>query len=143
MFSGRLETFRLTAGGVLHGLVTGDGGDPAENASVILFKRERGSGHGEEAGAIKQIDGAMTDDTGAYEFSDLAAGEYFVAVVTQPWYAVHPPSRRNGGTPESPLDVAYPVTFFDSAINETSATPIELEAGTQQQVDISLHAVPA
>ena len=136
-------TFRLTAGGVLHGLVTGDGGDPAENASVILFKRDRGSGHGEEAGAIKQIDGAMTDDTGAYEFSNLAAGEYFVAVVTQPWYAVHPPSRRNGGTPESPLDVAYPVTFFDSATNESSATPIELEAGTQQQADISLHAVPA
>jgi Carboxypeptidase regulatory-like domain len=136
-------TFKLMPGGVVHGVVTGDGGDPAENASVILFKRERGSIRGDDAGAIKQIDGAMTDDTGAYEFSNLAAGEYFVAVVAQPWYAVHPPPRRNGGTQESPLDVAYPVTFFDSATNEASATPIELEAGTQQQADISLHAVPA
>ena len=135
--------FHLTPGGVLHGVVTGDGGDPAENASVILFKRDNGSVHGAEPGQIRQVDGAMTDDTGAYEFSNLAAGEYYVAVVTQPWYAVHPSARRGRGNEESPLDVAYPVTFFDSTTEESSATPIVMEAGTRQEADISLHAVPA
>jgi hypothetical protein len=135
--------FRLMPGGVLHGLVTGDGGDPAENASVILFKREHGSVHGGEGGEIRQADGAMTDDTGAYEFSNLSAGEYYVAVVTQPWYAIHPPPRRNASNEESPLDVAYPVTYFDSTTDEASATPIEMEAGSRQEADISLHAVPA
>ena len=37
-------------GGVLHGVVTGDGGDPAENASVILFKRDNDSPHGSAPG---------------------------------------------------------------------------------------------
>jgi len=135
--------FRLTAGGVLHGVVTGDGGDPAENASVILFKREHGSARRGEAGEIQQSDGAMTDDTGSYEFSNLPPGEYFVAVVTQPWYAVHPPARRNASNQESPLDVAYPVTFFDSTTDESAATPIQIEPGGRQEADISLHAVPA
>ena len=134
--------FRLMPGSVLHGVVTDDGGDPAENASVVLFKRENRSAHGGEGG-IKQTDGAMTDDTGAYEFSNLAPGEYYIAVVTSPWYAMHPPSNPHGANEDSPLDVAYPVTFFDSTADEASATPINLEAGTRQQADISLHAVRA
>ena len=134
--------FRLMPAAVLHGVVTGDGGDPAENASVILFKRDHNSAHGAAPDEIKQADGTMTDDTGSYEFSNLAAGEYYVAVVTSPWYAMHPPPRR-ATSEDSPLDVAYPVTFFDSTTSEASATPILLEAGTRQEADISLHAVPA
>jgi 5-hydroxyisourate hydrolase-like protein (transthyretin family) len=132
--------FRLMPGAVLRGVVTGDGGDPAENASVILFKREKGSAHG-AAGDIKQTDGTMTDDTGAYEFGNLSPGEYYVAVLTTPWYAVHPP--RTASNADFPLDVAYSVTYFDSTTDEAAATPIMLEAGTRQQADISLHAVPA
>jgi len=135
--------FQLVPGAVLHGVVTGDGSDPAENASVILFKRERGSVHGEGTDDIRQTDGTMTDDTGAYEFSDLQAGEYYVAVVASPWYAMHPPVRRAGTGEDSALDVAYPVTFFDSTTDEASATPIQLAAGSRQEADISLHAVPA
>lgn len=135
--------FRLMPGAVLRGVVTDDAGDPAENASVLLFKRDTGSGHAGGMGGIKQADGAITDDTGAYEFSNLAAGEYYLAVTTSPWYAMHPPAWRNTGNEDSPLDVAYPVTFFDSTTDEASATPIALEAGTRQEADISLHAVPA
>ena len=137
--------FRLTPGAVLHGVVTGDGGDPAENASVILFKRDHGAGKGsgDAPDQIRQTDGTMTDDTGAYEFSNLAPGEYYVAVSTSPWYAMHPPTRPGAATEESPLDVAYPITFFDSTTDEASATPISLEAGSRQEADISLHAVPA
>ena len=135
--------FRLTPNAVLRGVVTADGGDPVENASVILFKRQRGSAHRGGLGEIRQSDGAMTDDTGAYEFSNLAPGEYYAAVVTSPWYAMHRPSRLNAANQDSPLDVAYPVTFFDSTTDEASATPIMLEAGSRQEADISLHAVPA
>ena len=135
--------FRLTPGAVLHGVVTGDGGDPAENASVILAKRDRGAANGASPDEIKQADGTMTDDTGAYEFTNLGAGEYYVAVVTSPWYAMHSPPHRGTTSEDSPLDVAFPVTFFDSTTSEASATPIMLEAGTSQEADISLHAVPA
>jgi hypothetical protein len=135
--------FRIMPGAVLHGVVTGDGGDPVENASVVLFRREHASVHAQGTEDIRQSDGTMTDDTGAYEFINLQAGEYFVAVIASPWYAMHAPVRRAGVNEDSPLDVAYPVTFFDSTTDEAAATPIELEAGIRQQADISLHAVPA
>ena len=138
--------FRLAPGAVLHGVVTGDGGDAAENASVILFKRDADAAQSQGQGEVKEVDGATTDDTGAYEFTNLAAGEYFVAVATSPWYAMHPPigsARRNEGNENSPLDVAYPVTFFDSTNDESSATPVVLAAGSREQADITLHAVPA
>ncbi len=87
----------------------------------------------------------MTDDTGAYEFSNLAAGEYFVAVVDLALvcHASAGAARRNTASENSPLDVAYPVTFFDSTTDEASATPIVLAAGSRQEADITLHAVPA
>ena len=133
--------FRLMPAAMLHGVVTADGGDPAENASVILFKRERGGGSDQ----INQVDGTMTDDTGAFEFSNLAGGEYLLAVSTSPWYAMHPPptAGRNPTSEESPLDVTYPVTYFDSTTDEASAAPITLPPGSREEADVYLHAVPA
>jgi hypothetical protein len=138
--------FRLTPGAVLYGVVTADGGDPVENASVALYKRQAGSGESAASGQIKQFEGTTTDDTGAYEFSNLPAGEYLLAVVSSPWYAIHPPKispARSGNEEASPLDVAYPVTYFDSTADEESASPISLGPGVRDQADISLHAVPA
>lgn len=131
-------TFRLTPNSVLYGTISGDGGDPVEGASVLLF--ERGGEHGIAEDHIDEIDAVTTDDSGTYEFPGLAAGEYLIAVSAQPWYAMH--SQHNRGE-TSPLDVTYPVTYYDSTSDETSATPIKLAAGVRQQADIALHAVPA
>lgn len=137
--------FQLTPGAVLHGVVTGDGGDPVENASVHLFKRQNQGAAQGRSGPIKQAEGTTTDDTGAYEFSNLAPGEYFVAVEATPWYAIHSPSgaRQNGTEGAALLDVTYPVTFFDSTADEGSATPIVLAPAGRDQADINMHAVPA
>jgi hypothetical protein len=43
----------------------------------------------------------------------------------------------------SALDVAYPVTYFDSTTEEASAAPIVLAGGSREEANISLHAVPA
>lgn len=141
-------TFRLTPGAVLHGQVTGDGGDPVEGARVMLFRRPQGHKTGER---IAHADTATTDDTGAYEFGNLAAGEYLVAVTAEPWYSLHRSSRSSGGSSGAApanesvaaLDVTYPVTYFDSTTDESSATPITLAAGATEQANIDLHAVPA
>ncbi len=127
---------QLAPGAVIYGTVTGDGGDPAENANVLLFRRDPAAPGRRPA----QLEGVMTDDTGAYEFSGLAEGEYYVAVKAEVWYAVR---SVPGAAADNSLDVAYPVTFFDSTADEASATPLVLEAGTRQQADIVLHAVPA
>ncbi len=143
-------TFRLVPGSVLHGVVTTDGGDPVEGARVMLFLKSR---DGKPGGRIAQSDTAATDDTGAYEFSNLAAGEYLLAVTADPWYALHrsgPRVRQQSGgaaggntDPAAALDVAYPVTYYDSTTDEASASRIQLSAGNRVQADLTLHATPA
>jgi hypothetical protein len=136
--------FKLAPGAVLSGVVTADGGDPVESATVMLFEKPRGH---EPNARIQQAETATTDDTGAYEFPGLKAGEYLLAVKAQPWYAISHPSIMARQTEETEaqaaLDVAYPVTFFDSTTEEGSAAPIVLTGGSRQQANISLHAVPA
>jgi hypothetical protein len=145
-------TFRLVPGAILHGAVITEGGDPVENARVMLFLK---SHNGKPEGRLVQSESTETDDTGAYEFSNLAAGEYLLAVVAEPWYALHRSSRRSrsqsaGATdsagaadPAAALDVAYPVTYFDSTTDEASASRIVLAGGSRVEANITLHAVPA
>lgn len=144
-------TFRLVPGSTLRGVVTTEGGDPVENARVMLFLK---SHDGKPDGHVAQSDTVSTDDTGAYEFSNLSAGDYLLAVVAEPWYAMHRPSDRPSmvdlgseqhkkADPPTALNVAYPVTYFDSTTDEAAATPIVLAAGNRAQADITLHAVPA
>jgi hypothetical protein len=133
--------FRLTPGAVLRGVVTADGGDPLEGAQVMLFKKPQGHTPGEK---IAQADSTVTDDTGAYEFGNLGKGEYLLAVKAEPWYAMHSAGRGSRqGEGNRALDVAYPITFFDSTTDEASASPIVLTGGTRAEADVSLHAVPA
>jgi len=133
--------FRLTPGAVLSGVVTEDGGDAAEGASVMLFQKPYRHEPGEK---IEEVDTTETDDTGAYEFAGLRPGEYLLAVKAQPWYAMNRPAGRAPETEaEAALDVAYPVTFYDSTTEEGSATPIALAGGARAEANIMLHAVPA
>ena len=41
------------------------------------------------------------------------------------------------------LDVAYPVTYFDSTTDEASATAVVLEGGGREVANVNLHSVPA
>jgi hypothetical protein len=136
-------TFRLTPGASVRGVVSSDDGEPVEGARVMLFQRPQHPGPGARTA---QVDAAITDDTGAYEFGDLAEGEYLIAVVAEPWYAMHGTESSSGkpaGEINTALDVAYPVTYYASTTEESSATPIVLSGGSREVADISLHAVPA
>ena len=134
--------FRLVPGAVLHGVVTADGGDPVEGADVMLFLQPHRMGE-----RVVEAGSAITDDTGAYEFGNLAAGDYLLAVKAEPWYALHRSSintrQRTANYPSAALDVAYPVTYFDSTTDEASASSIVLAGGSREEADIVLHAVPA
>jgi hypothetical protein len=144
--------FRLVPGATLHGVVITDGGEPVENARVMLFQKTH---DGKPERRIAQSDNVNTDDTGAYEFNNLAAGEYLLAVLAEPWYALHhpamqepqlnPDSADNLGTPDpaAALDVAYPVTYFDSTTDEASASRIVLGGGSRVEANFTLHATPA
>ncbi|WP_348262100.1 carboxypeptidase-like regulatory domain-containing protein [Telmatobacter sp. DSM 110680] len=129
--------FKLIPGSVLRGVVSSDDGEPVAGARVMLFQRPKSPAAGERT---TQVNASITDDTGAYEIGDLAAGEYLLAVAAEPWYAVHEgvPAKRNAA-----LDVAYPITYFDSTTEERSATPLVLAGGSSVEANISLHALPA
>jgi uncharacterized surface anchored protein len=135
--------FRIVPGAALHGVVTGDGGDPVEGAQVLLFLKPRGHSPGAR---IAQVGNATTDDTGAYDFDNLAAGEYLLAVTAEPWYALRrsdAETQRPANDPSAALDVAYPVTFFDSTTDEASASPIVLASGSREEANLNLRAVPS
>ncbi len=139
--------FRLTPGALLRGVVTGDDGEPVESARVLLFRLPRGMGRDFARArgpldSITEAGAAATDDTGAYEFGNLDAGEYALAVTAEPWYALHP-AGGSSSQRDAALDVAYPVTYYDSTTDESAATPIVLAGGSREEANISLHAVPA
>jgi hypothetical protein len=140
--------FRLMPGATLFGTITGDGGDPVEGAKVMLFRKEHDHAHEDAAGErVVQAESAVTDDTGAYEFSNLAAGQYLLGVKAEPWYAMTAQYRGPGQSAASDsgpsLDVAFPVTFFDSTTDEAGAAPIVLAQGGREEANVSMHAVPA
>jgi uncharacterized surface anchored protein len=135
--------FKLSPAGVIYGVVTGDGGDPVEGASVMLYEKPHRHVPGEKT---LMLQGVQTDDTGAYEFANLEPGDYLIAVKAKPWYAM---SRNSGDSAaqeteaEAALDVAYPVTFFDSTTDDSSAATVTLATGAREEADVSLHAVQA
>jgi hypothetical protein len=142
--------FRITPGASIYGVVTGDGGDPVEGASVMLFRKPSGHIPGEK---IRKLRDASTDDTGAYELDGLAAGDYLIAVEAEPWFATHSNSlgkRQSIFGNEQPetetnaaLDVVYPVTYFDSTTDQESATSIALSGGDHAVANVILRTVPA
>lgn len=140
----RLE---LPPDAVLGGVVTDDAGEPVPGARVRLYRQVENTGDSRIAGAGSET----TDDTGTYEFARLRPGTYFVGVSAAPWYAFHPARKLDASgnflpddqQPHSPLDVAYPMSFYANATDSASASPIVLSAGDHTEIDLPLHAVPA
>ena len=126
---------------VIYGTVAEDSGDPVQQARVSLYRVDENSG----AGKIVHASTTVSGDLGDYEFAHLAQGTYYIAVSAHPWYA----SSLRPGTPgsesgqSSPLDVAYPTTFYADVTDSDSATPIPVKAGDHIPVNFSLHPVPA
>ena len=136
--------FRLEPTATIYGAVTADSGDAVQGATVLLFAKPKGH---EPGARIAEAGSVETDDTGAYEFAHLEAGTYYVVVQARPWYAIHrvfaSTQAVSSNDAASALDVAYPITYYDSNTDEASAAPIALTAGSRVEANIDLHAVPA
>jgi Carboxypeptidase regulatory-like domain len=139
--------FNLFPIAVIGGAVTDDNGDPVPGAQVTLYRQQAQGGETK----IVSADAEVTHDDGTYEFDRVRAGTYYIGVSATPWYAFHPPARvAPDGTPlpadqqpRSPLDVAYPMTFYANATDSSSATPIQINPGDHPELDLTMHAVPA
>ncbi len=140
----RLQLFPTA---VIGGTITDDSGDPVPGAQVHLFRQDNRTGQQR----VVRVATDVTDNSGSYEFDRLRAATFFISVSASPWYASHPnPKSDSDGNllpaadqPRSPLDVAYPTTFYDNGTDSDSAAPIQVAAGDHVEADLSLHAVPA
>jgi Carboxypeptidase regulatory-like domain len=135
---------RLAPSAVISGKVLDESGDPVRHATVSLYREDRRIG----VGRIVIMRADSTDDQGAYEFTRLDTGSYFISVVATPWYAVHPLTSRQPGTENMPaadrsLDLAYAITYYGDATEPDDASPIPVRGGDRLQADIHLAPVPA
>jgi protocatechuate 3,4-dioxygenase beta subunit len=141
---------RLDPSAMLSGKILDELGEPVRQATVSLYREDRRVG----VGRITKSRNTMTDDQGAYEFSQLDAGSYFISATAKPWYALHTvssgqPSAENlpaalaQSLDAQPLDVAYAITYYGDATEPDDATPIPVRGGDHLQADIHLNPVPA
>jgi hypothetical protein len=138
-------TLRLVPAAVLAGHVFDEVGEPVRTATVTLWRDDHSAG----ISRTVRYRADMSDDQGSFEFAPLDAGTYFVSVVVRPWYAVHPPSIRQTGTPDAPpsvdgsLDVVYLPTYYAGATEVEDASPILIHGGDHLDLDLRLTPVPA
>lgn len=135
---------RLTPLATLAGKVLDESGEPVRRAQVRLFRENKDAG----LNRISSAGASSTDDVGAYEFPTLAPGNYFMSVDAKPWYAVHPISTTQDGTPNRAfvppsLDVSYPTTYYNGATESDLAVPIPVKAAEHLQIDVQLNPVPS
>jgi Carboxypeptidase regulatory-like domain len=133
---------RLAPMALISGHVTDEHGEAVREATVSLYLDDNSGGTTRTIG----VGGAVTDDLGYYDFSELQPGKFFVAVSGMPWYAVHPmisTQAATGGSVSPALDVAYPTTYYGGATEAEGASPIVIKGGERMQADITMEAVPA
>lgn len=145
LVSGGLR-FDLFPTAVIGGVISDDNGDPVTGARVTLYRQQQQDGETK----IVRANADVTRDDGSYEFDRLHAGTYYLGVSATPWYAFRPQQRgpidgmpAPPAPPRSPLDVAYPMTFYANATDSGSATPVPIAAGDHPQLNMTLHAEAA
>jgi 5-hydroxyisourate hydrolase-like protein (transthyretin family) len=134
---------KLDPSAALVGKVLDESGDPVRQARVTLWREDHSAG----VSRIVRFRTETTDDRGAYEFTPLDSGTYFLSVTASPWYAVHPVSMVQEGVPpaavDRSLDVVYPTTFYAGATEVEDASPIPVRGGDRLELDLRLIPIPA
>jgi len=132
--------FRLAPQAVLFGNISEDSGDPVPGAHISIFR----SRPGRASGNLHSAGQTNADEQGNYEISNLAPGEYYLAVNGTPWYQPQNTGNiKKPAEPRSPLDVAYPTTYYPDATDSAFAAPIAIGAGDRVQINLTLHPTPS
>ena len=131
-------TFRLMPEAVVSGTITDEAGEPVRDAQVRLFEDQDADG----TRTTQPTSAVTTDDRGVYEILNVRPGAYFLAVTARPWYAQHMAGLLNVNAGDdlapSPLDVAYPTTFYPGVTDQDAATPIPVKGGERLEASLSL-----
>lgn len=132
---------RAKRGGAINGKVTYADGDPAINVRLNILRKKK---DGSIARFMTNMNpasvlGIQTDDRGIYRLAGLAPGDYIISVSE---------SVSHGDTRDAPDEFmgmnmlgleSLVVTYYEGATKATSATPVRVEAGQEQnEINITL-----
>jgi hypothetical protein len=145
--------FKLPAESSISGEVIDEAGEGVRDANVTLYSTGLAAG----TNGLRVHARSVTNDDGSYHFPHLQQGRYLVSVNVRPWYAAalssNQPEKSDRADPgpgeiraessDSPLNVAYPITFYGGATEERSATEIVIARGEKFIANIALQPVPA
>ncbi len=105
-------------------------GDAVENGMVQLLRRSSIQGRPKVV-AYRWV---YTNDLGEYRFGLLPAGNYYIAVNAQPWYA-----KRNAGKASSAVtEDAFLPSYYPGTPDLSGATLIPLISGQELHADFTL-----
>jgi len=123
---------KMTPQAVIIGRVLDEDGDPMPNIPVRLMKLVYISG----VKQWQQRGGTASSDIGEYRLAELEPGRYLVGTNSH-----MPPATT--GAPDKP-EMIYAATYYPRSLDENSASPIEVGAGSEiRGIDVRVMNVPA
>jgi hypothetical protein len=127
--------FHMTPAAVITGKVRDDDGDPIGNANVMAIPYGTAPHGADRRRPLHNAAQCSTNDLGECRISDLAPGRYLVAV--QPQFHV-PPLTKKGTDKKEQVDTT---TYYPGAIDKKLAVPLELHAGDEVPVKVTMGSV--
>jgi hypothetical protein len=140
--------FRLAPDATIQGNVVDEAGEPVRTAGQVNLFEKTDELPDQHDSPWRKRATTLTDDLGAYEFDNLAPGQYEIMVQSQPWYATGSPhaallATQADGAPNSLLDMTYPLTWYPGATEQADAAVITLEGGEERRADLRLSPIPS
>jgi Carboxypeptidase regulatory-like domain len=120
------QVFHMLPCAVITGRVLDEDGDPMPDAFVTLLHRTSNE-------KLDQMAGERTNDVGQYRISGIMPGRYYVSVTPPPDMAMLSSHKK-----DPRADLAYVPTFYPNAIDHAQASAVELRAGDEVPIDLSL-----
>jgi protocatechuate 3,4-dioxygenase beta subunit len=124
--------FRMRPMAVIEGRVLDSDGDPVPGVSLTISR------YGASSSQRGVVGGGFTDDLGEYRAGSLRPGRYLIEAVPLR-YTSEPEAKMADDTKET---APYP-TYYPGVTEKSQAVPVEVRAGDQVPINITLSSGPA
>lgn len=129
--------FPYHKGGAISGSVVDENGEPLR-PQVHLYRKAVVDGRERLVQA-----GISNNAQSRFRFAHLLPGDYYLAVMAQPWFRNNYVHTFPESNLSKDIDVAYPITYYPGTTDFAGARAITVTDGSAADLQISMRAVPA